>query len=168
MVINYFASIPPYNQWGAVEALQSPESTPAIRAMVDAFQRRRDLVVESLNAIDGITCQNPKGAFYAFPNVGAVLDRIGALEAYERLAPDIQADTSPSTLFQLFLLHRYHVATMDRRSFNVLGSDGQHYLRLSTANADGELVEAVDRIAAASDDTDGFADFVHSGVGLTL
>ncbi|NIT98761.1 MAG: aminotransferase class I/II-fold pyridoxal phosphate-dependent enzyme, partial [Gemmatimonadetes bacterium] len=70
LAINYFASIPPYNQWGAVEALTSPQSEAAIRTMVEAFQRRRDVVVEGLNAIDGITCQNPKGAFYAFPNVG--------------------------------------------------------------------------------------------------
>jgi aspartate/methionine/tyrosine aminotransferase len=168
LAINFFASIPPYNQWGAVEALESPESGPAIRAMVDAFQRRRDLVVTGLNGIDGVTCQNPKGAFYAFPNVGGILERIGALEAYERLPAEVRQNTSPATLFQLFLLHRYRVATMDRRSFSVLGSEGQHFLRLSTANAEEELAEAVTRIGEAAHDADGFASFLHSGVGLTL
>jgi len=168
LVINFFASIPPYNQWGAVEALQSPESGPAIQTMVDAFQRRRDAVVAGLNAIDGVTCQNPKGAFYAFPNVSGILEKIGAIDAFDRLPADVQVNTSPATLLTLFLLHKYRVATMDRRSFNVLGSEGQHFLRLSTANADEELAEAVRRIGEAAHDADGFADFLHSGVELTL
>jgi aspartate/methionine/tyrosine aminotransferase len=166
--INFFASIPPYNQWGAIEALKSPESAPAIRKMVVAFQRRRDQVVAALNAIDGIRCQNPKGAFYAFPNVAGVLERLGAIEAYDRLPGDIRIDTSPSTLLQLFLLHRHRVATMDRRSFSILGSEGQHYLRISIANADDELSEAVRRIDEAASDAEGFEDFMHSGVRLTL
>ena len=166
--INFFASIPPYNQWGAVEALRSPESLVAIAEMVEAFQRRRDQVVAGLNAIDGITCQNPKGAFYAFPNVAGVLARIGALDAYDELPEEVRTNTSPSTLFQLFLLHRHRVATMDRRSFSVLGSEGQHFLRLSIANADDELAEAVRRIGEAAHDADGFRAFLQSGVALTL
>ncbi len=168
LAINYFASIPPYNQWGAVEALESPESAPAIAKMVEAFQRRRDSVVAGLNAIDGISCQMPKGAFYAFPNVESALRRIGAIAAYDGLPAELRAETSPATLFQLFLLHRYHVASMDRRSFNVLGSEGQHFLRLSTANADEELAEAVRRIGEAAYDANGFEAFLHSGVRLTL
>ena len=168
LAINYFASIPPYNQWGAVEALESPESGPAIQKMVDAFQRRRDQVVSGLNAIDGISCQNPKGAFYAFPNVGGVLERLGVVDAFDLLPKEVRDDSSPATLFQLFLLHRYQVATMDRRSFSVLGSEGQHFLRLSIANADEELAEAVRRIGEASRDADGFHNFLHSGARLTL
>jgi aspartate/methionine/tyrosine aminotransferase len=168
LAINYFASIPPYNQWGAIEALESPLSAPAIKEMVDAFQRRRDLVVGGLNAIEGVTCQNPKGAFYAFPNVGDALDRLGAVEAYDRLPEHVRADSSPATLFQLFLLYEYKTATMDRRSFSTLGSDGQHFLRLSTANADEELAEAVRRIDTASRDASGFERFIQSGVRLTL
>ena len=168
LAINFFASLPPYNQWGAVEALTSPQSAPVIADMVEAFQRRRDHVVAGLNRIDGITCQNPKGAFYAFPNVEGVLRRLGAMDAFDGLPTEVREHSSPATLLQLFLLHRYHVATIDRRSFNVGGSEGQHYLRLSTANADSELAEAVVRIGAAADDVDGFQDFVRSGVRLTL
>jgi aspartate/methionine/tyrosine aminotransferase len=168
LAINYFASIPPYNQWGAIEALESPESAPAIKAMVDAFQRRRDLVVPALNRIDGVTCQNPKGAFYAFPNVGGVLERLGAVEAFNRLPQEVQDRSSPATLFQLFLLYHHKTATMDRRSFSTLGSEGQHYLRLSIANADEELSEAVRRIGEASRDADGFQAFMASGVRYTL
>jgi aspartate/methionine/tyrosine aminotransferase len=168
LAINYFASIPPYNQWGAIEALESPESTPAIQVMVEAFQRRRDLVVPALNAIDGVRCQNPRGAFYAFPNIEGAVDRLGAQEAFDALPPGIRERSSPATLFQLFLLYRYKVATMDRRSFSTLGSEGQHYLRLSIANSDDELVEAVRRMAVAAGDADGFQKFVASGTRLTL
>ena len=168
LAINYFASIPPYNQWGAIEALESPESAGAIRHMVEAFQRRRDLVVAGLNEIDGITCQSPKGAFYAFPNVGGPLEDMGVVDAYDRLPEPLRSDSSPATLFQLFLLHRYHVATMDRRSFNTLGSEGQHFLRISTANSDDELREAIRRIGIAAKDADGFQRFVQSGAQLTL
>jgi aspartate/methionine/tyrosine aminotransferase len=168
LAINFFASIPPYNQWGAIEALESPEGAPAIQQMVDAFQRRRDLVVAGLNEIDGISCQNPKGAFYAFPNVGGALESIGVLDAYDRLPEHIRADSSPATLFQLFLLHRYRVATMDRRSFNALGSEGQHFLRISTANSDDDLAEAVRRMGVAAQDADGFRNFVQATTQLTL
>ena len=166
--INYFGSVPPYNQWGAVEALESPESPAVIRAMVDAFQRRRDAVVAGLNRIPGVRCPTPKGAFYVFPNVAGVLQRIGAIAAYEQLPDEMQQQTSPSTLFQLFLLYEHKVATMDRRSFSELGSEGQHYLRISIANDDAELAEAVDRIGHAVDDIGGFEAFVHSNVRLRL
>ena len=56
LAINFFASLPPYNQWGAIEALRSPESPRVIGQMVEAFQRRRDLVVDGLNRIDGVAC----------------------------------------------------------------------------------------------------------------
>jgi aspartate/methionine/tyrosine aminotransferase len=166
--VNYFASIPPYNQWGAIEALESDESAVAIQSMVEAFQRRRDLVVEALNQIDGVGCLNPKGAFYAFPNISGVVERLGALDAYEALPPNVRERSSPATLFQLFLLYRYHVATMDRRSFSTLGSEGQHFLRLSTANSDEELAEAVQRIGRAAEDVDGFQAFIASGRRVTL
>jgi len=166
--VNYFASIPPYNQWGAIEALESPESEVAIREMVEAFQRRRDLVVEGLDEIDGIRCLSPKGAFYAFPNVSGAVEHLGAVEAHEALPANVRDRSSPATLFQLFLLFRYHVATMDRRSFSTLGSEGQHFLRISTANGDEELAQAVNRIAEAARDVDGFQDFIASGHRFTL
>jgi len=166
--INYFASIPPYNQIGAQVALESPESPTAIRAMVEAFQRRRDIVVAALDAIDGVACQTPGGAFYVFPNVGGALHQVGAVEIYEGLDPHLRAHTSPATIFQLFLLYRYQTATMDRRSFCIRGSEGQHFLRLSIATGEDDLREAVSRIAAAAQDVEGLADYVRSGGRLTL
>ncbi|NNF60696.1 MAG: aminotransferase class I/II-fold pyridoxal phosphate-dependent enzyme [Gammaproteobacteria bacterium] len=166
--INYFASIPPYNQIGTITALEAPESQIAIAAMTAAFQRRRDIVVAGLDHIDGIHCQVPKGAFYVFPNIGGIVEQLGIDEAYAALPPEVRADSSPSTLFQLFLLHNYQVATMDRRSFCKLDSEGHHFLRLSVATGDADLQEAVSRIAAAATDADGFRGFVGSGVPLTL
>jgi aspartate aminotransferase len=166
--INYFASIPPYNQVGARVALESPASGTAIGEMGEAFQRRRDQVVAGLNAVDGIECQLPKGAFYAFPNITGVLDRLGAIDAFAALPEAVRAHSSPATLFQLFLLHRYYVATMDRRSFGCLDSEAQHILRISVATGDADLAEAVDRIAAAAHDVAGFQSFVRSGTMLTL
>ena len=166
--INYFASIPPYNQLGVLTALQSPESPPAIAEMVEAFQRRRDMVVEAIAAIDGITCQTPRGAFYVFPNVSGALERLGAFDAFDALPEEIRQRSSPATLFQLFLLYRYRVASMDRRSFGVLGSEGEHHLRLSIATGDADLAEAMSRLAAAASDADGFQEFVASRRRLTL
>lgn len=166
--INYFASMPPYNQVGARVALESPESETAIRGMCEAFQRRRDQVVAGLNEIDGIRCQVPRGAFYVFPNIEGVIEQLGAEAAYEALPENTRRETSPATLFQLFLLHRYHVATMDRRSFGRLDSEGQHFLRLSIATGADDLAAAVERIGVASRDVVGFRAFLKSGVLLTL
>ncbi len=168
LIINYFASIPPYNQQGTITALESPLSGPAIEKMCDAFQRRRDVVVDGLNKIDGIRCQKPIGAFYVFPNIAGVVEELGVLDAFERLPEDIQRNSSPATLFQLFLLHNYKVATMDRRSFGTIDSEGQHFLRISVATAAADLEEAVRRIAEASADEAGFRSFLASGVKLTL
>lgn len=166
--INYFASLPPYNQMGAKMALESPESGPAVARMVEAFQARRDVVVAGLNAMDGVHCLMPGGAFYAFPNVAGLVESVGAIEAYEALPVEIREETSPATLFSLFLLYRYRVATMDRRSFGVRGSEGEHFLRLSIATGLDDLRIALDRMARAARDRDGFRAFVRSGRRLTL
>ena len=56
-------------QRAGIEALTGPQDE--VREMVAAFKRRRDLIVDGLNAIAGITCHRPKGAFYVFPNITA-------------------------------------------------------------------------------------------------
>ncbi len=161
--INYFSCTAAYNQMGAKLAIESPESGPAIKEMVSAFEERRDLVVSGLNAIDGITCQNPKGAFYVFPNIGGVCESLGAVEAHSKLPPDTRDQSSPGTLFQMFLLFKYHVATMDRRSFGKIGHEGKHFLRLSIATGIDDLREGVRLIEEASKDRDGFAAYMESG-----
>jgi aspartate/methionine/tyrosine aminotransferase len=158
--INYFSCVPAYNQWGAKVAIESPESAPAIARMVNAFSERRDLVVNALNAIDGVTCHRPGGAFYVFPNISGVCQRLGVLDAYAALPGDTRKRTSPATLFQLFLLYRYQVATLDRRSFGVIGSEGKNFLRISIATGIEDLAEAVKRISRAADDQAGFRRFM--------
>ncbi len=166
MNINYFSCVPAYNQHGARVGLEAPETVAAMRTMVDAFQERRDRMVRGLQAIDGVTCRTPGGAFYLFPNVSGLCRRLGAIEAWERFPESVRDRTSPATLFQMFLLWRHGVATLDRRSFGRIGSDGQHYLRLSIATAMSELEEALVRLRAAAGDTAGFAAFVAEGAHL--
>jgi aspartate aminotransferase len=163
LAINYYSCLPAYNQVGAKVALESPESGPAIARMVQAFQERRDVVVAALNAIDGVRCQNPGGAFYVFPNVSGLCETLGVFEAHEGLPPAVREATSPSTLLQRFLLFRHHVATLDRRSFGRIGADGRHYLRFSIATALDDLRVAVERLARAGRDRDGFRAFVREG-----
>lgn len=165
--INYFSCISAYNQLGAKLAIESPESQPVMERMVRAFQERRDYVVGALNSIDGIRCQMPKGAFYVFPNIAGLCERLGAIELYERLPADVQPRTSPSTLVQMFLLFRHGVATLDRRAFGVIGSEGRHFLRISVATALDDLKEGMERIRTASQDVDAFAAFVREGRRLS-
>lgn len=158
--INYFSCVPAYNQYGAKVGLESPETAGAMATMVTAFKKRRDLVVDALNAIDGITCHRPGGAFYVFPNISGACRRLGVFDAYASLPGDVRRRTSPSTLFQLFLLYHYQVATLDRRSFGVIGSEGKNYLRISIATGIDDLAEAVRRIGSAADDGARFQRFM--------
>lgn len=164
--INYFSCLPAYNQEGARVAITSPKSAGTIQEMVMAFQERRDVVVSGLGAIDGIKCQKPSGAFYVFPNVGGVCESIGAVEAYNNLPKDVQQKSSPSTLFQMFMLFQYGVASMDRKSFGRIGTEGMHFLRLSIATGIEDLKTGLERIAKASIDKEGFATFMSEGKHL--
>ncbi|MGZ8709498.1 MAG: pyridoxal phosphate-dependent aminotransferase [Thermoanaerobaculia bacterium] len=149
--INYFSCVPAYNQLGAAHAIESPESEISIAAMVAEFERRRDFIVPALNAIDGITCAMPQGAFYVFPNISGVCERLGIRDAFA------------SSIFQMFLLFEHGVATLDRKSFGQIGTEGKHYLRISIATAMTDLEEAVARIQRAANDADGFRRFMAKG-----
>lgn len=157
--INYFSCVPAYNQYGAMVALESPQSAMSIATMTAAFQDRRDLFVNGLNAIPGISCPMPRGAFYVFPNIGGVCREIGAVDAWQSMPQREREKSSPSTLFQQFLLFRHHVATLDRRSFGSIGTEGKHYLRISIATSMDDLREALVRIRAATADRAGFRAF---------
>ena len=79
----------------------------------------------------------------------------------------LRVKTSPSTLFQLFLLFEYRVATLDRKSFGRFGSAGKHFLRISIATSLEDLEAAVLRIAAAASDRAGFRKFIVAGRHLS-
>jgi len=84
-------------------------------------------------------------------------------EAYAALPAELKGLTTPSTLLQLFLLFRHHVATMDRKSFGTIGSEGKHYLRISIATGLADLEEAMRRIATRAGRPRGFAAWVRAG-----
>lgn len=161
--INIISCTPPFIQEAGREALDNEENRGIIARMVNEFERRRDLVVDGLNRIDGIRCTRPEGAFYVFPNIGGVCKKLGIIEAYQKLPSQTKQRTSPSTIFQMFALYHHGVATMDRRSFGAIGTEGKHYLRLSTATDMESLKEGLRRIEAASLDTDGFERFMAAG-----
>ncbi|MDQ6736451.1 MAG: aminotransferase class I/II-fold pyridoxal phosphate-dependent enzyme [Gemmatimonadota bacterium] len=160
LTINTVSCVPPFIQEAGRIALTSDESAPAMNRMVTAFQERRDWIVPTLNAMDGVRCQNPKGAFYVFPNVAGLCERLGIIDAYHALPAERRAHTSPSAMLQMFLLYGYGVATMDRNSFGKIGASGQHFLRLSIATGIDRLREGVARIQTASSDNAGFDRFM--------
>ena len=92
-----------------------------------------------------------------------VCEALGVLAAYEQLSGEKKQRTSPSTLFQMFALYHHGVATLDRRSFGNIGSEGKHYLRLSTATDMKSLKEGIRRIEMASKDVEGFHIYINTG-----
>jgi aspartate/methionine/tyrosine aminotransferase len=101
---------------------------PEVDRMIVEFRRRRDAVVEGLNAVPGITCRTPQGAFYVFPNVRG-LGLGSSAEVADRLLEEAGVATLAGTCF---------------------GAAGEGYLRLSYANSLSNLNKAVARIAAWS------------------
>lgn len=106
-------------QAGAVEALSAPQDS--VREMLAAYRERRDWLIPALNALPGIKCNLPDGAFYAFPNVS------GAWRSDSELATR--------------LLEESHVAVTPGDAFGAPG-----YLRVSYANSLSNLKEAVTRL----------------------
>lgn len=103
-------------------ALLGPQAEVA--AMVEEFRVRRDLVVAGLNAIPGVCCGRPAGAFYVFPNV--VVPGMTSAQLADRLLDEAGVVTLPGTAF---------------------GAEGEGYLRLSYANSQAQLAEGLRRIA---------------------
>ena len=140
----------------AREALDNPVNKEITKNMRARFQKRRDVILPLINAVDGMHCAQPGGAFYAFINVADICKRVGAVEfsaCNSELPP-------PSTLFQLFALYKHGVATLDRAAFGVVGSEGQHYIRISLASDIEALKTGVSRLAEASVDVNGFQAFL--------
>ncbi|MGJ7440076.1 pyridoxal phosphate-dependent aminotransferase [Aquipuribacter sp. MA13-6] len=102
----------------------------AAHAMREAFDRRRGLMVDMLNQVDGVTCPVPQGAFYAYPDVRGVLGRT-------------IAGRTPQTSAELatLILEESEVAVVPGEAFGPSG-----FLRLSYALGDDDLVEGVTRI----------------------
>ncbi len=166
--INIMSCVPPFLQEAGTAAYEDPASAAEVRRMVAAFERRRDWIVPALNAVPGVRCRTPKGAFYVFPDVSGLCARLGAYEACESFHKGARSRTTPAGMLQMFLLYRYGVASMDRASFGRIGAEGQDFLRLSIANGMEDIRRGVARIAEAAEDAEGFAEFVESEDGEAL
>ncbi len=111
-----------FTQRAALAALQGPQDAPA--AMMAEFRNRRDLFVDGLNDIDGITCRLPAGAFYTFPNI------TGLGKTSREVADN--------------LLYEGGVAGLSGPDFGVYG---EGYIRFSYANSVENISKALERIA---------------------
>jgi aspartate/methionine/tyrosine aminotransferase len=164
--INFVSCVPPFIQEAGREAFESPKTPEVVAHMVAEFKRRRDYLVPALNEIEGIRCAKPLGAFYVFPNVDGVCRNLGLHDFHDRLPDERKRKTSPATLLSRFLLYYHGIATVDRRSFGVLKSEGQHFVRISYATDLASIEEGVARIRRGASDRAGFRKFTEDAEAL--
>ncbi|HSO48432.1 MAG TPA: pyridoxal phosphate-dependent aminotransferase [Rhizobiaceae bacterium] len=123
LAVNCWSCVNAPAQFAGIAAIDGPQD--AVAQMMTAFDRRRKMVVEKVNALPGVSCITPKGAFYAFPNVSKTGWKA------KRLASALLEETG--------------VATIGGPDFGILG---EGYLRLSYANSDENIERAIARIGA--------------------
>ena len=123
LAVNCHSCVNAPTQIAGLAALTGPQD--AVHEMVTAFDGRRRVIVDALNGLDGVSCVEPGGAFYAFPNItGTGMD---------------------AKTLQTRLLEEAGVAVIAGTSF---GAHGEGYLRFSYANSTENIVAAIDRIGA--------------------
>ncbi|MDY8108226.1 pyridoxal phosphate-dependent aminotransferase [Fulvimarina sp. 2208YS6-2-32] len=122
LAVNCWSCVNAPSQFAGIAAIDGPQTD--VKRMMEAFDRRRRLVVERANALPGVTCTVPKGAFYAFPNI---------------------VDTGwKAKKLASALLDRSHVAMVGGPDFGILG---EGYIRISYANSEVNIARAMDRVA---------------------
>jgi aspartate/methionine/tyrosine aminotransferase len=121
LIINSITGATTFAQYGAVEALTGPQD--AVDAMVAEFRARRDLIVDGLNAIPGVRCLRPHGAFYVFPDIAAT--GLTGAELAERLLLEVGVSVLAGTAF---------------------GGLGTQHIRLSYANSRENISAALERM----------------------
>jgi aspartate/methionine/tyrosine aminotransferase len=124
LVINSVSCTSAFSQQAAIAALRGPWEP--VETMVAEFERRRDTIVEGLNAIAGITCARPDGAFYVFPNIRGLGRSSGDAERH--------------------LLQEAGVAALSGTAF---GTHGEGYLRFSYATSIPTIRTALDAVEAS-------------------
>ncbi|RFC62602.1 pyridoxal phosphate-dependent aminotransferase [Fulvimarina endophytica] len=122
LAVNCWSCVNAPSQFAGIAAIDGPQEDVA--RMMEAFDRRRKLVTERANALPGVSCTVPKGAFYAFPNIA---------ETGWKAKPLARA-----------LLEKAHVAVVGGPDFGTLG---EGYVRISYANSEVNIDRAMDRIA---------------------
>lgn len=124
LMINSNSCTATFTQMAALEAITGPQDK--VISMVAEFKKRRDIMVDGLNSIEGISCLSPAGAFYVFPNIKSLGKSSGEIADY--------------------LLNEAGVACLRGAAF---GYYGEGYLRLSYANSIENIKNALDRIEKA-------------------
>jgi aspartate/methionine/tyrosine aminotransferase len=124
LAINSTSCVNAATQVAGVEALNGPQDS--VDAMVAAFRQRRDTIVNGLNALPGVRCRTPRGAFYAFPNL-------------------TETGVSEGELARRFL-DEFGVACLPGTAF---GEYGRGYLRFSYATSVANIERALERMAEA-------------------
>tara|TARA_Y100000031_G_C8221207_1_gene386024 strand:- start:327 stop:1514 length:1188 start_codon:yes stop_codon:yes gene_type:complete len=119
--------VPPFIQKAGIEALKGSQSE--ILGMREEYRKRRDVIVDGLNSLPGVSCLNPKGAFYAFPN--------------------IQGTGKSSREFADFMLDEAGVALTPGTIF---GEQGEGYVRLSYCCSVDNIKRGIERMKGALDD----------------
>jgi len=117
-----------------VEALTNPASPAAIETMRAEFEIRGNHIWQRLNAIPGVTCVKPTGAFYVFPNIGKHLNR--PLGAKKTLATE-------AVSFSTVVLEEAHVALVPGNDFGF-----PDHVRLSFATSMANIDKGIDRLEA--------------------
>ena len=121
--INVHSCVNASAQFAGIAALEGPQD--AVDQMVKAFDQRRRVIVDELNAVPGFSCPEPGGAFYAFPNITGT--GIGSMDLQNKL------------------LNEAGVAIISGTSFGALG---EGYVRFSYANSTENIIEAIRRVKA--------------------
>ena len=122
LAVNSYSCVNAAAQWAGLAALQGPQD--AVADMMAAFDKRRHIVVEGLNALPGVSCPMPKGAFYAFPNI------TGTGWQAKPLASALLEDAG--------------VALIGGPDFGIWG---EGYLRVSYANSAENIKRALERMS---------------------
>jgi len=115
-----------FGQRAAAQAMNDPRSDQSVKTMVTEFEKRRNVIVEGLSRISGVSCVKPSGAFYAFANISAL----------KKSSTDVASH----------LLEKGRVATVPGAAF---GERGEGFLRLSFANSKENILKALERMKDA-------------------
>jgi aspartate aminotransferase len=121
MAINSYSCVSAANQVAAMAALDGPHDF--LEDMMDKFSKRRKLIVDGLNSIKGITCNNPGGAFYVFPNVSGT--GLNGTQFADKCLYDAGVAIVPGTSF---------------------GKSAKDFVRFSFANSYENIEKALEKI----------------------
>ena len=132
LATNTYSCPPSIAQKAGVEAMRSEASWKAAKAMIELFRRRRDVMYEELRKIPGIEVWRSTGAFYMYPRIKGLLDKLGM---------DVEQ-------FADWLLENYGVVVLPGTAFSETHM-GREYVRLSFALDEALIREGIERIRKA-------------------